>query len=141
MLSSYAPGKKTFGQARRNDLYERNDSLIGPDQTLGEISWAKKKTMMDKLPKTGPSLRPWCWLNCAQHRSAAVLCTSRSSRMTTIVCPPPGRLPVSTRAHPSGKSVSAHCVTSLVASSSGLISPGEVRRDQKTTQRFAKATT
>src|SRR5215469_1429025 len=40
MFSSYARRKKTFGQARRNDLSERNDSLIGPDQTPGEISSA-----------------------------------------------------------------------------------------------------
>src|SRR5262249_10654583 len=48
--------------------------------------------------------------------------------MMTIVCPPPGRLPVSTRAHPNRESVNARCATSLVASNSGLISPGEVRR-------------
>src|SRR5215831_107806 len=48
--------------------------------------------------------------------------------MTTIVCQPPGRLLVSTRAHPNRKSVNARCATSLGASSSGLISPGEARR-------------
>ena len=74
-------------------------------------------------------------------RGAAALCTSPSFRITTIVCPPPGRLPVSTRAHPNRKSVNARCATSLVASSSGLISPGELGRDQRTIQRFqARAT-
>ena len=97
--------------------------------------------MINKLPKTRTELEA---LVLAELR-AAPQCSS-AVHVTVVPydnyrVPATWELPVSTRARPSGKSVSAHCVTSLVASSSGLISPGEVRPDQKTTQRFAKATT
>ena len=96
---------------------------------------------MDKLPKTRTELEA---LVLAELRAAP---QCGSAVHVTVVPYDNYRVPATWEvasfdpAHPSGKSVSAHCVTSLVASSSGLISPGEVRRDQKTTQRFAKATT
>jgi hypothetical protein len=68
MSSSYSPGEKIFGQARRNDLQEGNDSLIPRQKLLIDVRFTPRKRTF--APDVGDVC--FCAKSGLMHRSISI---------------------------------------------------------------------